>query len=151
MISHLKRNDGKFQWFYVLQVFSHSLLHLQDKPCGQTVTYLISLHVSGQGFYLMMILMNVLMVMVVTGDWLLSLEPWWRWCWQGKQVKDLWFNIDFASLPLKSFLSLHLVTLSSGCKGRKRWWWVRSRHWPESKRNICLGDKTCSGYQAMSW
>ena len=80
------------------------------------------------------------------GDWwLLSLEPWWRWCWQGKQVKDLWFNIDFASIRFKSFLSLHLVTLSSGCLGRKQWWWLRSWRWPESKRNICLGDKTGAG------
>ena len=45
-------------------MFSHSLLHLQDKPCGQTVTYLISVtsiildHDSDERS-------NVLMVMVV--------------------------------------------------------------------------------------
>ena len=128
-----KEYSGKSQWLCPSSIFPLELLHLQDKPCGQTVTYLISLHVSGQGLYLMVILMNVLMVMVVTGDWLLSLEPWWRWCWQGKQVKDLWFNIDFASLRFKSFLSLHLVTLSSGCLGRKQWWWLRSRRWPEQR------------------
>ena len=60
---------GKSQWLCPSSIFPLELLHLQDKLCGQTVTYLISLHVSGQGFYLMMILMNVLMVMVVTGDY----------------------------------------------------------------------------------
>ena len=59
---------GKSQWLCPSSIFPLEFLHLQDKLCGQTVTYLISLHVSAQGFYLMMILMNILMVMVVIGD-----------------------------------------------------------------------------------
>ena len=56
---------GKSQWLCPSSIFPLELLHLQDKLCGQTVTYLISLHVSGGDFTW----------------WWFWWTYWWWWWW----------------------------------------------------------------------
>ena len=132
MISHMRWNIMENPNDYVLQVFSHSSCYIFKISSVVKLWHTLSLYMFQEG-----ILLDDDSDERIDGDggdWrFLSLEPWWRWCWQGKQVKDLWFNIDFASIRFKSFLSLHLVTLSSGCFGWKRWWWLRSWRWPEQR------------------
>ena len=132
MISHMRWNIMENPNDYVLQVFSHSSFYIFKISSVVKLWHTLSLYMFQEG-----ILLDDDSDEHIDGDggdWrFLSLEPWWRWCWQGKQVKDLWFNIDFASIRFKSFLSLHLVTLSSGCFGWKRWWWLRSWRWPEQR------------------